>query len=111
MQKVSVPGLVRAGKIAALVLGGLLILATLLVWRMWQIRGSIDDIGWPQAMAASEPGEAVTVTWLGISTLLFDDGETQVLIDGAFTRVGAVKSILLRPVRSDVATINYAMAK
>lgn len=111
MQKVSVPGLVRAVKIAAVVLGGLLVLATLLAWRMWQIRGSVDDIGWPQAITASEPGEAVTVTWLGISTLLFDDGETQVLIDGVFTRVGAVKSLLLRPVRSDVATINYAMAK
>jgi L-ascorbate metabolism protein UlaG (beta-lactamase superfamily) len=41
---------------------------------------------------------------------LFDDGETQVLIDGAFSRIGALNSLLLRRVRSDVATINYAMS-
>ena len=85
-------------------------LLVLLGWRMWQIRGSIDDLGWREAMVASEAHGGVTATWLGISTLLFDDGETQILIDGAFTRVGAIDTLLMRRVSSDVATINYAMA-
>lgn len=94
--------------------GVLAVIATfagLLLWRMWQIRGDLEDTGWETSMVASEPGNAVTATWLGTSTVLFDDGETQILIDGAFTRVGALDTLLLNRVSSDVATINYALAK
>ena len=100
---------VRRLRAAGLLLLLIITLLALLAWRMWQIRGSIEDLGWPTAIVASEAHGGVTATWLGISTLLFDDGETQVLIDGAFTRVGALDSVLFRRVRSDVATINYAM--
>lgn len=34
------------------------------------------------------PGAEVTVTFLGCTTLLFDDGETAVMTDGFFTRPG-----------------------
>lgn len=88
----------------------ILMLLALLLWRMWQIRGELADIGWPEAPVASEAGGSVTVTWLGTTTLLFDDGDTQILIDGVFSRVGVLESLLLRPVSSDIATINYAMA-
>ena len=71
-----------------LLVAALLLLVSLLFWRMWQIRGQVAQIGWAPSMVASEPGDRVTATWLGTTTLLFDDGETQVLIDGAFTRVG-----------------------
>jgi len=94
-----------------LVTAGIALMGGLLLWRMWQIRGSVDQIGWETAAVSSEPSESVTVTWLGVSTLLFDDGETQILIDGAFTRVNPVNTLLLRRVRSDVATINFALAK
>ena len=93
-----------------LVIGGVVLLGGLLVWRMYQVRGKIDDIDWPEAMVATEPGEAVTVTWLGTTTMLFDDGETQILIDGAFTRLSPTQMLPLRRVKSDVATINYAMS-
>jgi len=102
-------GLLRFARIVLLAAAGLLAFLSLLFWRMWQIRGSVDSIGWEYAMVASEPGEHVTATWLGTTTILFDDGETQILIDGAFTRVGPLSTIFLRPVRSDIATINYAM--
>ncbi|MDH4073583.1 MAG: MBL fold metallo-hydrolase, partial [Gammaproteobacteria bacterium] len=84
--------------------------AALLGWRMWQVRGSVEDFAWQASITARDAGNGVTVTWLGTTTLLFDDGETQVLIDGAFTRVGALDTLLMRRVSSDVATINYAMA-
>ena len=31
-------------------------------------------------------GAPVTVTWYGVTTLLFDDGDTKLLIDGFFSR-------------------------
>ena len=50
----------------------------------------------PTAMMTSLPGvplvappegtPAVAVTWYGVSTLLFDDGETKILTDGFFSR-------------------------
>ena len=49
---------------------------------------------------------AVTFTWLGVSTLLFDDGDTQILIDGFFSRPSLADILLRRPVQSDAATIN-----
>ena len=70
----------------------------------------MDSIEWPLSVVTEIPMDSVTVTWLGATTLLFDDRETQILIDGTFTRVAAIDAILQRPVRSDIATINYAMA-
>ena len=86
------------------------VLVIYILWRQWQIRGSIEKLGWPTAMVATEAGEAVTATWLGITTVLFDDGETQILIDGAFTRIDPLQLALLKPVKSDIATINFALS-
>ena len=36
--------------------------------------------------AAPADSSAVSVTWFGVTTLLFDDGETQILIDGFLSR-------------------------
>lgn len=110
LQKISLARLVRWTRNFVLVLAVIIIFATALFWRMWQIHGRIADIGWETSMVAAEAGDGVTATWLGTTTLLFDDGETQILIDGAFSRVSPLKTILLRPVKSDVATINYAMS-
>ena len=85
-------------------------IGSLLLWETWKIRSSIDSIEWPLSVMTEIPSDAVTVTWLGTTTLLFDDRETQILIDGTFTRVPTIDIILRRPVRSDIATINYAMA-
>ncbi len=76
---------------------------------LWRDRPSLDDINWtPYPSNESAPG-AVTVTWLGVSTLLFDDGDTQVLIDGFFSRPTLADVLLGRPVDSNAATINYAL--
>ena len=37
-------------------------------------------------LAAPDVAPAVSVTWYGVTTLLFDDGETKILIDGFFSR-------------------------
>lgn len=108
----------RRLKISLAGVGMLLIVAAVVLWQFWQKRPVIEDLGWSTARIVNEPvidladesAGAVTATWLGVSTILFEDGETQILIDGAFTRVHPLKVMLQWPVRSDVATINYALA-
>jgi L-ascorbate metabolism protein UlaG (beta-lactamase superfamily) len=95
----------------ALVLLALLALATIVVSRLWQDRPAVADFGWPTATPARDTNAAVTVTWLGISTLLFDDGDTQILIDGTFTRIRVTDIAPLQTISSDVATINHALSK
>lgn len=80
-----------------------------LIW-LWQDRSDLAELEWPLAEAATEPGDFVAVTWLGVTTLLFDDNETQILIDGFFTRVG-IPDYLFRAVATDIATVNYAIAE
>jgi L-ascorbate metabolism protein UlaG (beta-lactamase superfamily) len=85
-----------------------LIGATLAV--LWQDRASLDAIDWPApAIASAANTDVVTVTWLGVTTLLFDDGETQILIDGFFSRPSLADFLLRRPVDNDASKINYAM--
>jgi len=79
------------------------------VW-LWQDRPALSELGWPVAEATTEPANAVTVTWLGVTTLLFDDNETQILIDGWFTRPG-IHHHLLGEISTDIANVNYAMAE
>jgi L-ascorbate metabolism protein UlaG (beta-lactamase superfamily) len=77
-----------------------------LVW-LWRDRPSLDNLEW---LSAPEPIEnGLSVTWLGVTTILFDDGESQILIDGFFSRPTLIDGLLRRPVSNDAATINYAL--
>lgn len=49
-----------------------------------------------------------SLTFLGVATLLFDDGETQVLTDGFFTRPGLL-SVGLRRIAPDPARIDACL--
>lgn len=79
-----------------------------LSWR-WQTRPQLADL--PLAMADRDFAEdgKVSVTWIGISTLLFDDGETQIITDATFSRPALRDILLFRPVESDIAVINRAL--
>jgi L-ascorbate metabolism protein UlaG (beta-lactamase superfamily) len=78
------------------------------VW-LWRDRESLDAIDWQPYPNVKPTLDAVTMTWLGVTTLLFDDGETQLLIDGFFSRPSLADVVLGRPVESDAATINYVL--
>ena len=78
---------------------------------LWGNRPDISNLGWPVAQPTESEAGAVKVTWLGITTLLFDDGETQILTDGTFTRVNPLDIVLQQRVSSDVAIVNYALAE
>ena len=74
---------------------------------LWRDRASLDNVAWQPAPEPAQGGLAVT--WLGVTTVLIDDGETQVLVDGFFSRPSFADGLLRRPVANDAAIINYAM--
>lgn len=77
---------------------------------LWRDRPSLDSIGWATPVIASAAStDTVTATWLGVTTLLFDDGETQILIDGFFSRPSLRDVVFDNPVHNDAATINFAL--
>ena len=82
--------------------------AAVVTWR-WQYRGALEDLPWPIAETLPGAEGRVSVTWLGVSSLLFDDGETQILVDGFFSRATPLEIATFRPLKSDIATINYVM--
>jgi len=99
----------RAKRAAIASIAVIAVAAVALAW-LWRDRPSLEDIGWPAPIIASTSVTGlVTVTWLGVSTLLFDDGETQILIDGFFSRPSLADVVLDRPVENDAAMINYAL--
>ena len=87
-----------------------LAVAAIVVSRLWQERHDVGELGWPIAESVDAEVGGVTVTWFGVSTLLLDDGETQIMIDGAFTRLRLQDILTLRRVSSDIATINHTLA-
>lgn len=94
---------------AAIVIAAVLVVTVMgSVW-LWQDRPSLDATGWLAPPEATENPASVTVTWLGVTTLLFDDGETQILIDGFFSRPSLADTILARAVVNDAAAINFAL--
>ncbi len=83
-----------------------LVIAVVLVL-LWRNRPNLELVDWPLAPEAADG--ALSVTWLGVSTVLFDDGETQILIDGFFSRPTLAEGLLRKPVTNDAATINFAL--
>lgn len=55
------------------------------------------------------PGNQLKVTFFGTSTLLFDDGTSQILIDGFFTRPKGSK-VVFGKVKSDTALIRQVIS-
>jgi L-ascorbate metabolism protein UlaG (beta-lactamase superfamily) len=89
-------------------LGVVAIVVALAAWA-WQTRPDIADAGLhPRAAVATGP-DSVTATWFGVSTILFDDGDTQLLIDGFISRPSFFETLLGIPVSSDAPMINYVL--
>ena len=96
----------RAAATIVVFIAALSLIAVLL----WRDRPDLDVINLPiPAVASAADADVVTVTWLGVTTLLFDDGETQILIDGFFSRPSIADILLRRPVDNDAPRINYAI--
>lgn len=109
MPKITPGELKRWAKGTAFALAAFIIVASLATVWIWRDRESLEAIDWPPYPYIEPTLDAVTMTWLGVTTLLFDDGETQILIDGFFSRPSLVDLVFGRPVESDAATINYVL--
>lgn len=93
----------------ALGVSATVVMLLLLFSILWNDRPDTDGVG---VAAPPPPGDAaVTVSWFGVSTLLIDDGRTQILIDGFISRPSLAKLLLQRPVDNDAATINFMLAE
>ena len=105
--------IIRWCKRTALVTGAVVVFGSAMIVGLWNSRPAIGDLNWPAPASAETAPEmsegTVRVTWFGVSTLLFDDGETQILIDGFISRPTVFDILLRRPVKSDVAKINFVM--
>lgn len=80
----------------------------LLLSVLWRDREQLENLPIPPIPAATAQ-DRVTATWFGVSTLLIDDGETQLLIDGFISRPSLFDILLNKPVDNDAATINYVL--
>jgi len=99
----------RVKRIAVSIVAVIVVGAAVVAW-LWSDRPDLDSIRWPApAVASAAVTDTVVVTWLGVTTLLFDDGETQILIDGFFSRPSLADIVLNRPIENDAAMINYAL--
>ena len=55
-------------------------------YTVWGVsRLNMIEVGIPYAQPASA-NASLSATWLGVTTLLFDDGETQIMTDGFMPR-------------------------
>jgi len=111
MPTVSLDKLKSWAKKAAIAVAAVSIVGSVAVVWLWRDRASLENIAWQPYPTIEPSPDAVTVTWLGATTLLFDDGETQILIDGFFSRPTLADILFDRPVQSDAATINFVLDK
>ena len=109
MQGVSLGDIKQAIERGILIVLGIAVVLALILSMIVRNRDSMADIPLPVAPTAESNESAVTATWFGCTTLLFDDGETQILIDGFISRPTLADYLLRRPVDNDIATINYFM--
>jgi L-ascorbate metabolism protein UlaG (beta-lactamase superfamily) len=71
-------------------------------------RPNIDDYRDRFDLPAAEPDAALSVSWLGVSTLLVDDGTSAVMTDGFFSRPSLV-DVALRRLTPSESRIDYCL--
>ena len=100
-------------KRAGAILTAVVILATAVIALALNVGPDIAPYEAYQVTAATSGGQSATpglrVTFLGVSTLLFDDGETAIMTDGFFTRPGLL-SVATR-IRPDSGRIMQALER
>lgn len=99
--------MLRFIKRALLVLLPLIALLALAVSWAWHQHASLtpyEPLRFPPAAQTPRtPDSALRVTWAGVATLLFDDGETAIMTDGFFSRPGLLSLRRIEPDRAVIA--------
>lgn len=94
------------GRRIAIGFAGLVVTGAVVIYWLWTDRPELAEIDWQPYPLYESRGDAVTVTWLGVSTLLFDDGDSQILVDGFFSRPSVADILFDARVQSSAAEIN-----
>ena len=96
-------------RVTLVVVVGLVVFSGAYLYRLLTPSADIDDYS---VYLRDDLGEAgggqVAITFFGVSTLLFDDGETQLLVDAFFSRPSKID--LLTTMRSDEATVETVLS-
>ena len=71
-------------------------------------RPDMSEVGIPYAQPAHANAN-LTARWLGVATLLLDDGETQIMTDGFISRPSFFDVVLERPIAPDLSAIKSAI--
>tara|TARA_B100000579_G_C22820188_1_gene850164 strand:- start:584 stop:1474 length:891 start_codon:yes stop_codon:yes gene_type:complete len=71
----------------------------------------MKDVGIEYFDNSPSSHEQVAVKWLGISTLLIDDGETQIISDAFFSRPSFIDLLLKRRIQPDPLFISTALSE
>jgi L-ascorbate metabolism protein UlaG (beta-lactamase superfamily) len=74
----------------------------------WNDRPSLDPYRNYFLPSAAAGDRGLRVTFLGVSTLLFEDGETAVLVDGFFSRPGVLRTVAAR-IEPDVERVEQSL--
>lgn len=74
-------------------------------------RASLSPTYVDHKLAPATDATKVRVTWLGVATILFDDGDTQLLVDAYFTRPGFFETIWGTPLNSDLALVRRSLER
>ncbi len=96
-----------------LLLGFGVLLAAVLLLGVYLLNSPTEipvDPAWAVEGDGDIPSGAVTVRFTGTSTLLFSDGETSWMVDGWFTRVGAL-SLVAGEIEPDLDAIEEGLAR
>ena len=107
MDGVSIGDIKQMATRTLLGLAAIIAFGTLILTMLWRDRIELDDLDIARAPTVQSTTSSVTATWFGVTTILFDDGDTQILIDGFVSRPTLFQALTRRPVESDYATINY----
>ena len=68
----------------------------------------MDEVGIPFA-EINRSASGLTVKWLGVTTLLIDDGSTQIMTDGFISRPNIKDIMFFRPIEPDLEAIERAI--
>lgn len=93
-------------------IGGFLLAALAIAgWLYVNLTRTIDVARYARTDAVpADKASGVTVTFLGTTTLLFDDGETQIMTDGFFSRPDPAQ-LFLRKIASKLDIIDQVIAR
>ena len=99
-------------KLFIFVVLALILLGAIRVHYLLQPSGDIADFStWTQSAHLHSPHRPdILVKYFGVSTLLFDDGKDQILIDGFFSRP-TLRQVALEKIQSDTALLDQMIQR